>query len=90
MRDGEYELPTVPPFNSKEFKSDFSPLMDADGKPTALSWATAVDDSDIKYRPDPDEEAEAELEDEESKAEAAQQEDDEEEESEGEGDVTVL
>ncbi|KAE9188219.1 hypothetical protein PF005_g20143 [Phytophthora fragariae] len=86
----DYELPTVPPFNSKEFKPDFSLLMDDDGKPTALSWATAVDDSDTKYRPDPDEEAGAELADEEAKAEAAQQEGEEEEESEGEDDVTIL
>ncbi|KAE9346606.1 hypothetical protein PR003_g7349 [Phytophthora rubi] len=90
MRDGEYELPTVPPFNSKEFKPDFSPLMDDDGKPTALSWATAVDDSDTKYRPYPDEEAEAELADEEAKAEVAQREEEEEEESEGEDEVTIL
>ncbi|KAE9035298.1 hypothetical protein PR002_g7652 [Phytophthora rubi] len=90
MRDGEYELPTVPPFNSKEFKPDFSPLMDDDGKPTALSWATVVDDSDTKYRPYPDEEAEAELADEEAKAEVAQREEEEEEESEGEDEVTIL
>ncbi|KAE9277797.1 hypothetical protein PF008_g28770, partial [Phytophthora fragariae] len=74
-----------------EFKPDFSPLMDDDGKPTALSWATAVDDSNTKYHPDPDEEAEAELADEEAKAEAAQQEDEEEEEeSEGVDEVTIL
>ncbi|KAE9272426.1 hypothetical protein PF008_g30107 [Phytophthora fragariae] len=91
MRDGEYELPTVPLFNSKEFKPDFSPLMDDDGKLTALSWATAVDDSNTKYRPDPDEEAEAGLADEEAKAEAAQQEgEEEEEESEVEDEVTIL
>ncbi|KAE9339108.1 hypothetical protein PF008_g11732 [Phytophthora fragariae] len=90
MRDAEYELPTVPPFNSKEFKPDFSPLMDDDGKPTALSWATAMNDSDTKYRPDPDEEVEEELADEESKAEAAQQEEEEEEESEGEDEVPIL
>ncbi|KAE9008876.1 hypothetical protein PF011_g10530 [Phytophthora fragariae] len=73
-----------------EFKPDFSPLMDDDGKPTALSWATAMNDCDTKYRPDPDEEVEEELADEESKAEAAQQEEEEEEESEGEDEVPIL